>query len=144
MPTRTKLLGSFLLSTARRMSLQHSLTADLLADQTTSFIQIPLFVYAIYALYHNLRPAYPILALYGTHAATTILPCIAHFLQTPVPCTTKHLVSAVPCLSPQQQRALVGLYGVFFVMALLITVDMGIRSKAWIEKALDAEKVKAE
>jgi len=110
----------------------------------TSFIQTPLFVYAIYALYKNLRPAYPILALYGAHAATTILPCIAHFLQTPVPCTTKHLVSAMPCLSSHQQCVLVGLYGVFLVIALLITVDMGVRSKAWIQKALDAEKVKAE
>lgn len=116
----------------------------LFSHRTTSFIQLPLFVYALYALYYNLRSSYPIIALYGAHAATSILPCIVHFLQTPVPCTTKHLVSAIPCFAPHQQRALLGIYGVFLVITVLITVDMGLRSKNWIERSVNAERAKAE
>jgi len=97
------------------------------------FFQLPVFFIGLYALWHNRRSLYIILALYGVHSATTILPCLTHLYRAPT-CVDHLDVGA--CLSPSQRFTLLSSYGVFLVITVVMTVELGYRCTKWVEKGL--------
>jgi len=104
------------------------------------FLQTPLFIYALHTLWHQNLPSYLFLALYGVHSATTILPCLVLLNNTPS-CGFPTLdVLAKPCLFRGQRITLLLSYGVFFLIALFIAVEVCVRCLVWVRKGVRAEE----
>ncbi|KAJ2912635.1 hypothetical protein MD484_g7782, partial [Candolleomyces efflorescens] len=109
---------------------------------TEALFQLPTFFYGAYNLYHNLNAPklYPLLVAYGASTAMTTLPCLAVLLTTPSVETavsegSKMVVRSLnhsgvwlkPGLTAAQRMLLLGSYVPFFVIPLVIAIDMAIR-----------------
>lgn len=103
--------------------------------------QLPTFFYGAYNLYYHTNAAtlYPLLVAYGASTAMTTLPCLAVLLTTPsvdaISKGSKMVVRSIndsgillkPGLTSAQRALLLGSYVPFFLIPLLISIDMGNR-----------------
>ncbi|KAJ3877396.1 transmembrane protein 6/97 [Lentinula edodes] len=78
--------------------------------------QLPVFILGVREVYGILRSRsiYVLILAYGASTATTVLPCIVHFLQEHLNMTSSRLM-------------LLSSYVPFFLVPLLMAVDMGFR-----------------
>jgi hypothetical protein len=90
------------------------------------------------------RSIYVLLLIYGASTATTTLPCVAVILNAPI--TSAETIAAnIASITVQQQLLLLVSYVPFFLIPLLITVDMAFRVLALVregERAVTATKTK--
>jgi hypothetical protein len=101
------------------------------------FFQTPVYFIGLYSLWYNRRSLYTILALYGAHAATTIIACLTHLYRAP---TCGDHLTVGDCLTPSQRFTLLSSYGLFFVITLVMAVELGYRCTKWVEKGLRDQK----
>ncbi|KAI0083842.1 transmembrane protein 6/97 [Irpex rosettiformis] len=91
-----------------------------------AIFQLPVFVLGMRGLLRGSRAIYVLLLIYGASTATTTLPCIAVVFTTPI--TSAETVAAnIASISAEQRLLLLTSYIPFFLMPLLITVDMASR-----------------
>ncbi|KAI0825504.1 transmembrane protein 6/97 [Irpex lacteus] len=109
-----------------------------------AIFQLPVFVLGMYGLLRGSKSIYILLLIYGASTSTTTLPCIAVVLFTPI--TSAETIAAnVTSITAQQQILLLASYIPFFLVPLLITVDMAFRVLALVregERALVAAKTR--
>lgn len=86
-------------------------------------LQLPLFFFATYALWHRRNWIRVPLMIYGAHVATTVLPIAAHFVFD----TDIAMVDKIPLLS---------FYLPYFAIPLILTVHM-----AFTEQLFEDERV---
>jgi hypothetical protein len=91
-----------------------------------AFFQFPVFVVGIYGLWKDSRSIYMLLALYGSSTATTTLACLAYIWSTPITSPTTLALGLVSVTS-EQKMMLLSSYVPFFVVPLVMAVDMAYR-----------------
>ncbi|KAJ3806545.1 transmembrane protein 6/97 [Lentinula lateritia] len=77
--------------------------------------QFPVFILGMRGLWNGSRSIYVLMLAYGASTATTVLPCIVYFLQE------RHNMTS------SQRLMLLSSYVPFFLVPLLMAVDMGFR-----------------
>jgi len=102
-----------------------------------AIFQLPTFVLGARALYNNSRSIYPLLLVYAASTTTTTLPCLSVILATPLA-----PVVAAGAITPAQQLLLLSSYLPFFLLPLVMTVDMAIRVSALVKAGVRAEDQK--
>jgi len=129
---------------------------------STRFFQVPVFILGLRGLYkgnfHFLcldlikrflpagsRSIYSLLTLYGASSATTTLACLTSVIQMPsvryVPGSNiPALDNPVGALTQQQRLMLLSSYIPFFLVALIMAVDMAMRVNKLVQKALKVEE----
>ena len=102
--------------------------------------QLPIFIIGFLGLYHNNKKVYPVLLAYAASSATTTLACLVSLWTTPES-TPARLAQDVPCVSAVQRAVLVGSYASFFVVPLVMALDLAGRLVRMCGEA-DGEKEK--
>ncbi|PPQ63812.1 hypothetical protein CVT24_009807 [Panaeolus cyanescens] len=153
--TRDPLIGSVFGYFGQDMS-QHMLWFKMFL-YLEAFFQVPVFIIGMRQLrkgefvpftlrappdpvWLGCKYVYPLLLAYGASSATTTFACLAVLLTTPTT-TPALLASNAPSLDTFQRQLLFGSYFAFFVIPLLMAVDMTFRIKNLIGKAVKAEKL---
>ncbi|KAJ3720603.1 transmembrane protein 6/97 [Lentinula raphanica] len=77
--------------------------------------QFPVFFLGMKGLWNGSRSIYVLMLAYGASTATTVLPCIVYFFQ-------EH-----PNMTSAHRLMLLSSYVPFFVVPLIMTIDMGLR-----------------
>lgn len=72
------------------------------------------------------RSIYVLLLIYGASTATTTLPCLAVVLTTPIT-SAETIAASIASVTAQQRFSLLASYIPFFLLPLLISVDMAFR-----------------
>jgi hypothetical protein len=85
------------------------------------------------------RTIYPLLALYASSTATTTLACVFQILQTPET-TPETLAQNLPSITADQRLFLLSNYIPFFLIPLIMAVDMGIRVHKLVKVAIKKEE----
>lgn len=78
--------------------------------------------------------------IYAASTTTTTLPCLAVVLATP-PTSPETLAANVISITFKQRILLLSSYIPFFLIPLVMTVDMAFRVLQFIQKSIDAERV---
>jgi hypothetical protein len=85
------------------------------------------------------KSIYPLLLVYAASTTTTVLPCLSVILATPL--TSPDTISAkLASISPEQRVLLLASYVPFFVIPLLMTIDMAFRLSGLVQKAIRADR----
>ncbi|KAF8967636.1 transmembrane protein 6/97 [Flammula alnicola] len=103
-----------------------------------ALFQIPVFVLGLRGLYRGSRKIYPLLALYGASSATTTLACLTTVIQTPS-LPPNAMAKLAPGVTPEQRLLLLSSYVPFFLVPLIMAVDMALRVAKLAEKGIQAE-----
>ncbi|KAH7927353.1 hypothetical protein BV22DRAFT_1061233 [Leucogyrophana mollusca] len=85
--------------------------------------QLPVFVLGLRGLWTGSRSIYVLLLIYAASTATTTLPCLSVLLTTPVSSSP----IGVHSITPFQRLLLLSSYVPFFLIPLVMTVDMAFR-----------------
>ncbi|KAF8817441.1 hypothetical protein BYT27DRAFT_7227145 [Phlegmacium glaucopus] len=107
------------------------------------FFQLPVFFLGLRGLYKGSWTIYPLLALYAASTATTTLPCVFQILQTPET-TPETLAQNLPSITASQRLLLLSSYIPFFLIPLIMAVDMGMRVHKLVKVAIKKEEEKWE
>ncbi|KAL1759203.1 transmembrane protein 6/97 [Schizophyllum commune] len=91
-----------------------------------AIFQLPVFFIGAYCLIKSIRSIYPILLIYGASTATTTLPCLVYLYTAP---NTNEWTQAnnVPSITPQERLILLSSYAPYFLIPLVMAVDMAFR-----------------
>ncbi|KAF8202252.1 hypothetical protein BJ912DRAFT_944244 [Pholiota molesta] len=100
--------------------------------------QIPVFILGLRALQKGSRSIYPLLAVYGASSATTTLACLTTVLQTPN-LSTEVFVKGAAGITQEQRLLLLSSYVPFFLIPLIMAVDMSMRVAKLAKKGMEAE-----
>ncbi|KAF7369054.1 putative membrane protein [Mycena venus] len=103
------------------------------------FFQFPTFFIAARGLLNDSKKNYILMLVYGASTATTVWPCVWTILATPEP-SPKALASGIATLSPDQRIMLLGSYVPFFLLPLVMTVDMAFRLHKIVGDAISARE----
>ena len=87
------------------------------------------------------KAIYPLLLVYGASTATTTLACIAVVLNTPLT-TSATIASKTVSITPSQRFLLLSSYIPFFLVPLMMTVDMAARVSRLIHTTVSEVKAK--
>jgi hypothetical protein len=85
------------------------------------------------------RTIYPLLALYASSTATSTLACLFQILQTPET-TPESLAQNLPSITPDQRLMLLSSYIPYFLIPLIMAVDMGMRTYELVKFAIKKEE----
>ncbi|KAJ6619956.1 transmembrane protein 6/97 [Mycena sp. CBHHK59/15] len=99
--------------------------------------QLPTFFLAARGLWNGSQKIYVLMLVYAASTATTVLPCVTTILATPPP-SPAALAQGIATLSPDQRAMLLASYVPFFVVPLLMAVDMAFRVSGLVGDALAA------
>ncbi|OBZ66680.1 Transmembrane protein 97 [Grifola frondosa] len=103
-----------------------------------AFFQVPVFVLGLRGLWKGSRSIYVLLLVYAASTTTTTLPCLAVILSTPV--TSASTVAAnVFSITSEQRLLLLSSYIPFFLLPLLMTVDMAFRVLKLVKAGSNAQ-----
>ncbi|KAI0690335.1 transmembrane protein 6/97 [Cytidiella melzeri] len=98
-----------------------------------AIFQLPIFVLGMRGLLRGSHSIYILLLIYGASTTTTTLPCLAVVLATPT--TSAETIAAnIASVTVQQRLSLLSSYIPFFLVPLLITVDMAFRVLALVRE----------
>ena len=86
------------------------------------------------------RSIYVLLLIYGASTATTTLPCITVVLSTPIT-SAETIAAGIASITVQQRLLLLTSYFPFFLIPLVIPVDMAYRILSLVRDAERASKV---
>lgn len=89
------------------------------------------------------RTIYPLLALYAASTATTTLACVFQILQTPET-TPETQAQNLPSITASQRLLLLSSYIPFFLIPLIMAVDMGVRVHKLVKFAVKKQEEKWE
>jgi len=106
--------------------------------------QVPVFFLGIYGLWRGSRAIYILLLIYAASTTTTTLPCLAVILTTPIT-SPQTILQGIASVTSEQRLFLFASYFPFFLMPLVMTLDMASRVLKLIrvgEKFENAEKRK--
>ncbi|CDO74847.1 hypothetical protein BN946_scf184280.g7 [Trametes cinnabarina] len=113
-----------------------------------AFFQVPVFILGLRGLWTGSPSIYVLLLVYAASTTTTTLPCLAVILHTPVsppPLATSSIaVEAAKTLNisvtAEQRLLLLSSYIPFFLVPLVMTIDMAYRVQKLVYAARDAPK----
>jgi hypothetical protein len=100
--------------------------------------QVPVFFLGIRGLWKGSRSIYILLLIYAASTTTTTLPCLAVLLTTPI--TSPQTPPQGASITPDQRLLLLSSYIPFFVIPLVMTLDMASRVWNLVEIGIKAEK----
>ncbi|KAI8985740.1 transmembrane protein 6/97 [Trametes punicea] len=100
-----------------------------------AFFQVPVFIIGLRGLWNGTTSIYVLLLIYAASTTTTTLPCLAVILSTPIspsPLTTSSVGLEASnalgiSLSAEQRLLLLSSYIPFFLVPLIMTLDMALR-----------------
>lgn len=104
--------------------------------------QIPVFILGLSALWKGGKKIYPLLLIYAVEAATTTLPCLVYILSLPPPGTGTTTFDSA--LTFEQRLILLSGYAPFFLVPLIMLLDIGGRVYKLVSKGLKMEAEKWE
>ncbi|TFK39887.1 transmembrane protein 6/97 [Crucibulum laeve] len=104
-----------------------------------AIFQFPVFILGMLGLYKGSRSIYVLLLVYAASTATTALPCVMYLLQVPH-ATPDSIGKGIVSLSFEQRLLLLSSYIPFFLIPLLMTVDMAMRVLKLVKKGTAAEE----
>lgn len=93
---------------------------------STSFFQLPMFFFGLRGLIRATTRIYIPLLIYAASTTTTTLPCLAVVLATPA-ATPELIAAGLPAVTDIQRIMLLASYVPFFLIPLVMTVDMAYR-----------------
>ncbi|KAG1728110.1 transmembrane protein 6/97 [Suillus lakei] len=99
--------------------------------------QLPVFVLGARGLWRDSRSIYVLLLIYAASTTTTILPCLSVLLTTPIT-SPQTIAEKVVSVTTFQRFLLLSSYIPFFVIPLIMTVDMASRLSKLITTGIDA------
>ncbi|KAF7332386.1 putative membrane protein [Mycena kentingensis (nom. inval.)] len=102
--------------------------------------QFPTFFVAARALWNDSKRSYILLLVYAASTATTVWPCLATIIATPAP-STDALARGVATLAPQERAMLLSSYVPFFLIPLIMTLDMSFRIYGLVNDALEVREI---
>ncbi|KAI0370743.1 hypothetical protein BV20DRAFT_240494 [Pilatotrama ljubarskyi] len=113
-----------------------------------AFFQVPVFLIGLRGLWSGSTSIYVLLLIYAASTTTTTLPCLAVILSTPVsptPLTTSSVASEAAktlglSLSAEQRLLLLSSYIPFFLVPLVMTIDMAFRVHDLVSAGRQAQK----
>ncbi|KAH9053113.1 transmembrane protein 6/97 [Lactarius vividus] len=91
-----------------------------------ALFQLPVFVIGAYGLWKDSRAIYGLLVLYGASTSTTTYACIAAILEAPTT-SAATIAQNVVSVTPAQRSMLLFSHAPFFVIPLVLAVDMAVR-----------------
>ncbi|GJE90317.1 DUF2781 domain-containing protein [Phanerochaete sordida] len=103
------------------------------------FFQLPVFIIGTLALRKDCKKIYVLLLIYGASTVTTFIPSLAVLFSTPLtsPETiAKHIVS----VTAEQKVMLLSSYIPFFLVSLVMTIDMAARIYKLVHSGLQAQQ----
>jgi len=109
------------------------------------FFQVPVFILGLRGLYRGSRSIYPLFLLYGASAATATLACVTTVIQMPsvryIPGSNIPILeNSVGALTYEQRFMLLSSYVPFFLVPLIMAVDMALRVGKLVQKAVKVEE----
>ncbi|KAI0918070.1 hypothetical protein AcW1_007047 [Taiwanofungus camphoratus] len=103
-----------------------------------AFFQIPVFIFGMRGLWKDSRSIYVLLLIYAASTSTTTLPCLAVILTTPL--TSSQTVTAeLVSITSEQRLLLLSSYIPFFLIPLVMAVDMATRVSKLVKAGSDAQ-----
>ncbi|KAI0352093.1 hypothetical protein OH77DRAFT_814945 [Trametes cingulata] len=113
-----------------------------------AFFQVPVFIIGLRGLWTGSTSIYVLLLIYAASTTTTTLPCLAVILSTPVsptPLTASSVASEAAkalglSLSAEQRLLLLSSYIPFFLVPLVMTIDMAFRVQSLVSAGGQAQK----
>ncbi|KAI0628047.1 transmembrane protein 6/97 [Trametes polyzona] len=113
-----------------------------------AFFQVPVFVTGLRGLWKGSRSIYVLLLIYAASTTTTTLPCLSVILSTPIsptPLNTSAFAAEASktlslSLTAEQRLLLLSSYIPFFLVPLVMTIDMGLRVQGLLSSSRDAPK----
>ncbi|TFK51934.1 hypothetical protein OE88DRAFT_1486556 [Heliocybe sulcata] len=100
-----------------------------------AIFQLPTFVLGARALYKDNRRIYPLLLVYAASTTTTTLPCLSVVLTTRLAS-----VATAGAITSAQRLLLLSSYIPFFILPLVMTIDMAMRVSASVTDGSEAKK----
>ncbi|EMD38811.1 hypothetical protein CERSUDRAFT_133352 [Gelatoporia subvermispora B] len=91
-----------------------------------ALFQIPVFVLGMRGLWKDSRSIYVLLLIYAASTTTTTLPCLSVILTTPLT-SGETLAAGIVSISVEQRLLLLSSYIPFFLVPLMMTIDMAVR-----------------
>ncbi|KAH8832913.1 transmembrane protein 6/97 [Flagelloscypha sp. PMI_526] len=103
-------------------------------------VQVPIFVLGAWGLWRDSKAVYPILLAYAGSTATSTLPCVTTIIDLP-------LVESIPAIGTyavtfNQKVLLLSGYVPFFLLPLIMVIDMTIRVSKLVAVAEKAQALK--
>ncbi|KAG2354951.1 transmembrane protein 6/97 [Suillus spraguei] len=102
-----------------------------------ALFQLPVFVLGARGLWRDARSIYVLLLVYGASTTTTTLPCLSVLLTTPTT-SAQTITDQVISVTSSQRLLLLSSYIPFFVIPLVMTVDMASRLSKLVTTGIDA------
>ncbi|KAJ8590788.1 hypothetical protein M405DRAFT_815486 [Rhizopogon salebrosus TDB-379] len=91
-----------------------------------ALFQLPVFVLGARGLWRDSRSIYVLLLVYAASTTTTILPCLTVLMSTPIT-SAQTIADNVVSVTTFQYFLLLSSYIPFFIIPLMMTVDMAFR-----------------
>ncbi|KAI0832108.1 transmembrane protein 6/97 [Trametes gibbosa] len=113
-----------------------------------AFFQVPVFILGLRGLWKGSRSIYVLLLIYAASTTTTTLPCLSVILSTPVSPTPLPISSVGGgtsgsvglSLTAEQRLLLLSSYIPFFLVPLVMTIDMALRVQGLASARREAPK----
>ncbi|KAI0642316.1 transmembrane protein 6/97 [Trametes meyenii] len=102
-----------------------------------AFFQVPVFFVGLRGLWEGSTSIYILLLIYAASTTTTTLPCLTTILATPVSPTP---LAASISLTAEQRLLLLSSYIPFFLVPLVMTLDMAFRLQKLLSSSGDTHK----
>ncbi|KAI0333900.1 hypothetical protein GY45DRAFT_1271173 [Cubamyces sp. BRFM 1775] len=104
-----------------------------------AFFQVPVFIVGLRGLWKGSSSIYVLLLIYAASTTTTTLPCLAVILSTPISPTPLSAIGI--SLTAEQSLLLLSSYIPFFLVPLVMTIDMAIRVQTLVSAGQEKQKV---
>lgn len=102
-----------------------------------ALFQLPVFMLGARGLWRDSRSIYVLLLIYGASTTTTTLPCLSVLLTTPIT-SAQTITDRVVSVTTSQRLLLLSSYIPFFVIPLVMTIDMASRLSKLVTTGIDA------
>ncbi|KAJ3543229.1 hypothetical protein NM688_g5883 [Phlebia brevispora] len=106
-----------------------------------AIFQVPVFILGMRGLLKDSKKIYTLLLIYAASTATTTLACLAVLLATPLTADAS-LAPKTVSITPEQRLLLLSSYIPFFIIPLVMTIDMARRISGLISAGIHAQDLK--
>ncbi|KIM90546.1 hypothetical protein PILCRDRAFT_812299 [Piloderma croceum F 1598] len=100
--------------------------------------QFPVFFLGLQGLWNDSRSIYPLLLIYAASTTTTTLPCLSLIFATPLT-SPSTIAKGIVSITTAQRYLLLSSYIPFFLVPLLMTLDMAIRVAKLVRLGIKSE-----
>ncbi|KAG2088013.1 transmembrane protein 6/97 [Suillus discolor] len=102
-----------------------------------ALFQFPVFILGARGLWRDSRSIYVLLLVYAASTTTTTLPCLSVLLATPTT-SAQTIANKIVSVTTFQRSLLLSSYIPFFVIPLIMTIDMASRLSKLVTTGIDA------